>query len=89
MNTLVTEIQKSLEVLHLGMIGELQMSDAMEALMGFLYDGKVPDTWAKVAFVSMRPLAGWMDNLCQRFKQLQDWVVDLQMPRAVWISGFF
>jgi len=89
MNTLVTEIQKSLEVLHLGMIGELQMSDAMEALMAYLYDGKVPDTWAKVAFVSMRPLAGWMDNLCQRFKQLQDWVVDLQMPRAVWISGFF
>jgi dynein heavy chain len=82
-------MQKSLEVLHLGLIGELQMSDAMETLMNSLFDGKVPATWEKVAFVSMRPLAGWMDNLVQRVKQLQDWSVDLQMPKAVWVSGFF
>merc|ERR1711959_156663 len=24
-----------------------------------------------------------------RVKQLQDWVVDLTLPRVVWISGFF
>jgi len=89
MNTLVKEIQKSLEVLNLGLIGELQMSDAMETLMNSLFDGKVPATWEKVAFVSMRPLAGWMDNLVQRVKQLQDWVIDLQLPKAVWVSGFF
>merc|ERR1711988_2072926 len=89
MNTLVTEMQKSLEVLHLGLIGELQMSDAMETLMNSLYDGRVPSTWEKVAFVSMRPLASWMDNLVQRIKQLLDWTIDLGMPKAVWVGGFF
>jgi len=57
--------------------------------MNSLFDGKVPATWEKVAFVSMRPLSGWMDNLVQRIKQLQDWTIDLSMPRAVWVSGFF
>merc|ERR1719217_1076087 len=89
MNTLVGEMQKSLEVLGLGLGGELTMSDAMETLMNALFDGKVPETWEKVAFVSMRPLAGWLDNLMQRIKQFQEWTIDLMLPKAVWISGFF
>merc|ERR1712159_688293 len=50
---------------------------------------RVPDTWRKLAFESQRPLAGWLENLLARIKQLQDWVVDLILPRVVWISGFF
>jgi len=89
MNTLVFEIQRSLEVLKLGLLGELQMSSDMEDLQGALFANKVPATWTKVSFVSMRPLAGWTDSLMMRLKQLQDWVVDLTMPKAVWITGFF
>jgi len=89
MNTLTNEICKSLEVLTLGLNGELQMSDAMEELSNALFTGKVPPTWAKVAFVSMKPLAGWVDNLMMRLKQIQDWAGDLGMPKVAWISGFF
>merc|ERR1711988_828971 len=89
MNELVSEIQKSLEVLKLGLLGELQMSQAMEDLQHSLFANKVPASWEKKAFVSMRPLAGWIDSLMMRLKQLQDWVVDLSMPKAVWITGFF
>jgi len=89
MNVLVGEMKKSLEVLVLGLNGELQMSDAMEELMNSLTMNSVPDSWAKLAFQSMRPLAGWLDNLLMRIRQLQDWVVDLGLPRVVWISGFF
>lgn len=89
MNALVSEVQKSLEVLKLGLLGELQMSSAMEELQGSLFANKVPATWAKVGFTSMRPLAGWTDSLMMRLKQLQDWVGDLTMPKAVWITGFF
>lgn len=89
MNTLVTEIQKSLGVLSLGLLGELQMSVSMEELMEALVLDRVPDTWRKLAFESQRPLAGWLENLLARIKQLQDWVVDLILPRVVWISGFF
>jgi dynein heavy chain len=89
MNALVLEIRKSLEVLNLGLLGELQMSDSMEALQTALFENKVPASWAKLAFESMRPLAGWLDNLLQRLKQLMDWQVDLMMPKVAWLSGFF
>lgn len=89
MNALTHEILKSLEVLTLGLNGELQMSDAMEELSGSLYTGKVPSNWEKLAFPSMKALAGWVDNLMQRLKQISDWVCDLSMPKAVWLSGFF
>jgi len=89
MNALVTEIRKSLEVLNLGLLGELQMSDSMEALQSALFENKVPASWTKLAFESLRPLAGWMDNLLQRLKQIQDWAADLMLPKAAWLSGFF
>merc|ERR1719440_1168471 len=63
MNTLISEIKKSLEILGLGLSGDLQMSDDMEATMNSLYDNRVPPTWAKKAYPSMRPLAGWVENL--------------------------
>merc|ERR1712054_543238 len=37
----------------------------------------------------MKPLAGWVDNLMARLKQVQDWGADLGMPKVAWISGFF
>merc|ERR1712166_541722 len=89
MNALTFEITKSLEVLTLGLNGELQMSESMEALSDALFAGKVPDSWAGLAFASMKPLAGWMDNLMMRLKQIQDWAADLGMPKVAWISGFF
>jgi len=89
MNTLVEEIKKSLEVLNLGLLGELQMSDSMESLQDALFENKVPGTWAAKAFESMRPLAGWLDNTLMRLKQLQDWQGDLGLPKVAWLSGFF
>jgi len=89
MNKLVMEIKKSLEVLGLGMKGELQMSDAMEALMQALHANHVPATWEKLAFASMRPLGSWMVDLKGRIGQLISWVAELGLPKAVWISGFF
>jgi len=89
MNTLISEIKKSLEVLALGLSGDLQMSDEMENTMNSLYDNKVPGTWVKRAYPSMRPLAGWVDNLRDRVKQLGDWAGELVIPKVVWICGFF
>jgi len=89
MNTLISEIKKSLEILGLGLSGDLQMSDEMEDTMNALYDNRVPSQWTKRAYPSMRPLAGWVDNLRDRVKQLADWAGELVMPKVVWICGFF
>merc|ERR1712144_142917 len=59
------------------------MSDEMETTMLCLYDNKVPPTWVKKAYPSMRPLAGWVDNLRDRVKQLADWAGEVVVPTEV------
>ena len=63
MNVLVREMARSLGELELGMKGELTMSSKMEELMGALYLDRVPETWAKLAYASLRPLGGWLVDL--------------------------
>jgi len=89
MNTLVSEIKKSLEILGLGLSGDLQMSDEMDDTMNSLYDNRVPLSWVKRAYPSMRPLASWVDNLRDRVKQLADWAGELVLPKVAWLCGFF
>eukprot|EP00494_Astrolonche_serrata_P015203 UN15350 len=56
MMNLVSEMKRSLKELHLGMIGELVMSQRMEELQTSLGLEKVPDNWSKIAYPSLRPL---------------------------------
>ena len=48
---------------------------------------RVPDSWAAVAYPSLRPLGSWMQNLLQRVAQIQEWCADLTVPKSVWLSG--
>ena len=85
---LMAEIIRSLSELNLGFAGELTMSDAMEALMNSLFLDRVPESWAKLAWPSLRPLAGWLHNLQERLNQLQEWIANpLEIPRVTWLSG--
>ncbi|CAM9107555.1 unnamed protein product [Discosporangium mesarthrocarpum] len=88
MNTLLTEIVRSLKELQLGFAGELTMSDAMEGLMSSLYLDKVPATWSKRAWPSLRPLASWLANFSLRLHQLDEWQNNpMEIPKVTWISG--
>merc|ERR1711998_127653 len=69
--------------------GDLTISASMEALMESLYDDKVPTTWEKLAYPSLRRLGSWVHNLKQRADKLHDWSGDLQLPKVTWISGLF
>merc|ERR1711861_21378 len=66
MNVLLAEIKRSLAELQLGFAGELTMSDAMENLMNCMFLDRVPPTWAKRAWPSMRPLSLWLTNFSNR-----------------------
>lgn len=90
MNGLVQEIVRSLAELELGIQGELTMSEAMETLMQSLFMDRVPDTWAKRAYPSMRPLGAWLSDLVLRREVLTDWTVaPMDIPRVAWLGGFF
>jgi dynein heavy chain len=66
MNVLIRTIVSSLAEIELAFKGELTMTEKMEDLMKSIFLNKVPATWAKYAFVSVRSLGSWLDNLMLR-----------------------
>jgi dynein heavy chain len=89
MNKLLFEMKRSLVELDLGLKGDLGMSEAMETLMYSLFDDKVPGTWNKVAYPSMRALASWLSDMLARQRQLEAWTADLSTPKCTWLPGMF
>jgi len=61
MNILLNELRHSLKELKLGLKGDLTMSQAMEDLMAALYLDRVPGSWAKKAYPSLKGLPAWSD----------------------------
>lgn len=76
MNILTVTIVKSLIELGQGLDGSLSINDQMEAIMGSFMIEQVPLAWAKFAYPSTRTLGSWVDNLKERFVQLEDFKSD-------------
>uniref|UniRef100_A0A8C9ZTH7 Dynein, axonemal, heavy polypeptide 9 like n=1 Tax=Sander lucioperca TaxID=283035 RepID=A0A8C9ZTH7_SANLU len=89
MNTLISEMRRSLKELDLGLKGELAISSEMEKLQTALFFDNVPDTWTKLAYPSTYSLAIWYNDVLQRCKELDSWTQDLSLPSVVWLSGLF
>lgn len=70
MNILTQTIVKSLNELKMGLAGSLSINSQMEALMEAFEFERVPPAWAKFAYHSMRSLSSWVENLADRFEQL-------------------
>lgn len=88
LNTLLTEMVRSLKELQLGFAGELTMSEKMEALMMALYLDQIPANWLKLSWPSLRSLAGWLSNLQARLLQLEEWQQNPgELPKVTWIAG--
>ena len=43
---------------------------------------QVPESWSGVAYMSMRPLTSWYQNLLERNQQLLDFAVELMAPKV-------
>lgn len=88
MNNLLLEIVRSLKELQLGFNGELTMSDAMDSLKSSLYMDRVPTTWQKISWPSLRPLSSWLTDFMSRLIQLEEWCNNpIEIPKVTWISG--
>jgi len=84
---LLTAIRRSLAELDLGLKGDLTMSESMETLMYAMASDAVPQSWALLAYPSLRPLSLWLPNLIARAAQLAEWCTDFNVPKSVWLSG--
>lgn len=89
MNILFEEMRRSLKELMLGLKGELTITTEMEVLDECLLYDRVPVGWTKLAYPSMLGLQSWFANLLNRYKELSSWTIDFNLPRTVWLSGFF
>lgn len=87
---LLTEIKSSVKELEMGLSGELTMSERMEKLQRALYLDRVPETWSKIAYPSLRTLSSWLEDLVVRVNQLQSWVDNpTSIPNVVDVSLLF
>ncbi|XP_034410206.1 dynein heavy chain 11, axonemal [Cyclopterus lumpus] len=89
MNLLLAEIRKSLNVLDLGLKGELTISSSMETLQSALFNDSVPDSWVRLAHPSTKTLAQWFNDIMCSCRELDSWTQDLVLPAVVWLSGLF
>ena len=66
------------------------MSDAMDLLKSSLYLDKIPPTWMKRAWPSLRPLQSWLSDFMGRLNQLEEWSNNpLVIPKVTIISSLY
>jgi len=87
-NILVGKVAGQLPVFRKALKGLVAMTEELEAVGAGLYMNMVPDGWASVSFLSMKPLTAWMKDFNLRITFMKSWV-DSGNPISFWISGLF
>lgn len=87
-NRLLAEMASSLRLIQRALVGEVAMSDELEKMADALYNNQVPPAWTSVGFLSLKPLASWIDDCNNRIDFLMAWI-EKGTPAVYWISGFF
>ena len=85
-NILLVLLRSSLEELEKGIKGLVLISPELEAVLGSLFENKVPKSWS-FAYFSLKPLATWMRDLTERYAFLSNWAAK-SAPHVFWIGAF-
>ncbi len=87
-NRMIVKILSTLDGLRKAMDGLVSMSDELDDVFNSMVDNKVPASWTKVAYPSLKPLGSWTLDFIARLKMFQDWI-DQGAPASFWVSGFY
>ena len=87
-NKLLAVMRSSLANVRKALVGQMVMTEELDALGTSMYNQQVPAMWAKKAYPSMKPLAAWTNDLLARLDFLNNWIEN-GTPIHYWISGFF
>lgn len=79
---------ESLSNIQKAIVGEVVMSEELEKMGDSLFNNQVPNMWAEFGFLSLKPLASWVQDLNDRIEFLAVWIKG-GTPKVFWISGFF
>ena len=87
-NRLIGAISSSLEQLQKAIKGEIVMSQDLDSMYLSFLNTQVPDLWVQVAYLSLKPLFSWFNDLLKRVDFIRSWLMKGQ-PSAFWLPGFF
>lgn len=85
---MIKAMHVSLKDLQRALKGLVVLSAELEAMGNACFDQRVPNKWTAAAYPSLKPLGPWFKDLIQRLNFVTHWI-DLNIPPAFWISGFF
>jgi dynein heavy chain len=85
-NNLVKRIAGSLIDLQKALVGEIGMSDELDALGDSLFNGFLPALWRKLAPDTQKPLGSWVVHFSRRHAQYESWISKGE-PTVMWLSG--
>ena len=88
-NRLLGTIQSSLATLRRALSGQQVVSAELESLSSCLFRSDVPHQWMAVSYPSLRPLAGYIDDLVKRCAYMREWVESGSERATVWLGGLF
>ncbi len=87
-NKLTRTIKFTLEELLKALKGLVVMSEGIENMERSMRVQQVPALWAAVAYPSLKPFDGWMQDYFSRIKSFEVWLKQAP-PSSFWLSSFF
>ena len=86
--TLIELIRESLVNLKKAVKGLVVMNADLEDMYNSILSSSIPKFWLSKSYPSVKPLAGYFDDLLKRASFLKTWI-DTGAPTIFWLSGFF
>ncbi|XP_014219672.1 dynein heavy chain 10, axonemal [Copidosoma floridanum] len=85
-NKLINKMTTTLQQLRKAIAGEIGMDAVLENVANSLYNGALPQEWARLAPDTRKNLAGWMEHFEKRIAQYTSWA-GCNEPMVMWLSG--
>ncbi|XP_012271492.1 dynein heavy chain 3, axonemal [Orussus abietinus] len=87
-NGLTAVLKTTLKNVQKAIKGLVLMSPELEEVFFSLNTGRVPSSWERKSYPSLKSLGSYIVDLLARIEFLQDWI-DNDAPVVFWLSGFF